>query len=52
MGWPTVKSVVMLCAQANKMPVQGLDAALGNYERLSVPTAQRVVRFWQVKQNA
>jgi uncharacterized protein (DUF2336 family) len=51
MSWPTVKSVIMLCAQANKM-VQGLDAALGNYERLSVPTAQRVVRFWQVKQNA
>jgi uncharacterized protein (DUF2336 family) len=52
MSWPTVKSVIMSCAQANRTPVQGLDAALGNYERLSVPTAQRVVRFWQVKQNA
>jgi uncharacterized protein (DUF2336 family) len=52
MSWPTVKSVVISCAQANGASVQGLDAALTNYERLSVSTAQRVVRFWQVKQNA
>jgi uncharacterized protein (DUF2336 family) len=51
-GWPTVKSVITTCVQANKTSVHGLDAALGNYERLSVLTAQRVVRFWQVKQNA
>jgi uncharacterized protein (DUF2336 family) len=52
MGWPTVKSVIVSCAEANGASVQGLDAALGNYERLSISTAQRVVRFWQVKQNA
>ena len=52
MGWPTVKSIIASCAKANGTSVQGLDLALSNYERLSVATAQRVVRFWQVKQNA
>jgi hypothetical protein len=52
MSWPTVKTVLVSCAEANKTSVHGLDAALGNYERLSVSTAQRVVRFWQVKQSA
>jgi hypothetical protein len=36
----------------NGTSVIGLDSALLNYERLSVSTAQRVVRFWQVKQSA
>jgi uncharacterized protein (DUF2336 family) len=52
MSWPTVMTVLMSCAEANKTSVHGLDASLGNYERLSVSTAQRVVRFWQVKQSA
>jgi uncharacterized protein (DUF2336 family) len=52
MSWPTVKSVMMSCAKANGVSVIGLDGTLANYERLSVSTARRVVRFWQVKQNA
>jgi uncharacterized protein (DUF2336 family) len=52
MSWPTVKSVMMSCAKANGASVIGLDGTLANYERLSIATAQRVVRFWQVKQNA
>jgi hypothetical protein len=52
MSWPTVKTVLASCVEANKTCMQGLDAALGNYERLSVSTAQRVVRFWQIKQSA
>ena len=52
MNWPTVKSVMMSCAKANGVSVIGLDSTLANYERLSVSTARRVVRFWQVKQNA
>jgi uncharacterized protein (DUF2336 family) len=51
MGWPTVKAVIESCAQANGNS-PALHTALGNYERLSVSTAQRVVRFWQVKQSA
>ncbi len=68
MSWPTVKSIIVSCSQGNGTSVHGsvqgsvqgsvhgsvngLDAALANYERLSPSTAQRVVRFWQVKQNA
>jgi uncharacterized protein (DUF2336 family) len=51
MSWPTVKTVLVSWAEANETSVHGLDTALGNYERLSVSTAQRVVRFWQVKQS-
>jgi uncharacterized protein (DUF2336 family) len=52
MNWPTVKSIIASCAKANGTSAHGTDVALANYERLSVPTAQRVVRFWQVKQSA
>ncbi len=36
---------------AARTSTQGLDTAFANYERLSASTAQRVVRFWQVRQN-
>jgi uncharacterized protein (DUF2336 family) len=64
MSWPTVKTIIVSCSQGNGTPVHGsvygsvhgsmhgLDAALANYEKLSPSTARRVVRFWQVKQNA
>jgi len=52
MGWSTVKAVVEACAHANGNSSPALHTALGNYERLSASTAQRVVRFWQVKQTA
>jgi hypothetical protein len=28
-----------------------LDSALANFERLSPATAQRVTRFWQIRQS-
>jgi hypothetical protein len=40
----------MLRSVANEMSAFGLDAACTNYGRLSASTAQRVVRFWQVRQ--
>jgi uncharacterized protein (DUF2336 family) len=49
MGWPTVKSVITM-RQGGNASNQGLDLAFANYGRLSGPTAQRVVRFWQVRQ--
>jgi uncharacterized protein (DUF2336 family) len=56
MSWPTAKAIIVSCLEGNGTAVhvsgRGLDAALANYERLSSSTAQRVVRFWQVKQNA
>lgn len=48
-GWPTVREVV--CARPGPKPsVQTLDAAFENFEKLTAATAQRVVRFWQVRQ--
>jgi uncharacterized protein (DUF2336 family) len=50
LSWPTVKAVIMVRPDTTGTSAQGLDAAFGNYERLSPSTAQRVVRFWQVRQ--
>jgi uncharacterized protein (DUF2336 family) len=48
-GWPTVK-VVLNARPGGKPAPQTLDVARENFERLTVTTAQRVVRFWQVRQ--
>jgi uncharacterized protein (DUF2336 family) len=50
LSWPAVKAAIMLRSAANGMSAFGLDAAAANYGRLSASTAQRVVRFWQVRQ--
>ncbi len=47
-GWETVKAIIK--ARPGGATQQFLDAALENFERLTAPTAQRVVRFWQVRQ--
>jgi uncharacterized protein (DUF2336 family) len=52
MDWPTVKSVISLHPDRGSLSSQGLDTAFANYERLSASTAQRVVRFWQVRRSA
>jgi len=48
-GWPTVKAV-MNARPSGKPSAQVLDSAFENFERLTAATAQRVVRFWQVRQ--
>lgn len=48
-GWPTVKEI-MNARSGLKPSQQVLDAAFENFERLTPTTAQRVVRFWQVRQ--
>ena len=48
-GWPTVREVISARPGA-KASSQVLDAAFENFERLTAATAQRVVRFWQVRQ--
>jgi uncharacterized protein (DUF2336 family) len=46
--WPTVKAIIM--ARPGEGPSsQDLDSAYTNFERLSPATAQRVLRFWQVR---
>ncbi len=48
-GWPTVKAVIMARPTSKGTSSQGLDNAYSNFERLSPATAQRVMRFWQVR---
>jgi uncharacterized protein (DUF2336 family) len=50
LNWPAVKAVIMVRPDTTGTSTQGLDAAFANYGRLSASTAQRVVRFWQVRQ--
>ena len=47
-GWPTVREIIGARPGA-KASAQVLDAAFENFERLTTATAQRVVRFWQVR---
>lgn len=49
--WPTVKALILARPDSGGTSTQGLDAAFANYSRLSASTAQRVVRFWQVRQH-
>jgi uncharacterized protein (DUF2336 family) len=48
-GWPTARALIMARPGSKDTSNQALDAAYSNFERLSVSTAQRVVRFWQVR---
>jgi hypothetical protein len=52
MVWPTVKAVIKVHPEHAGMSSQGFDTAFAHYERLSAWTAQRVVRFWQVRRSA
>jgi hypothetical protein len=48
-GWRTVRAI--MAARPDGRPTgQNLEAARENFERLTAATAQRVVRFWQVRQ--
>jgi uncharacterized protein (DUF2336 family) len=49
-GWPTVRAIIAASTGNKNLTSQALDLAYANFERLSPSTAQRVVRFWQVKQ--
>ncbi|MGA7390125.1 MAG: DUF2336 domain-containing protein, partial [Pseudolabrys sp.] len=48
-GWSTVKAILNARPGGKPLP-QALNAARENFERLTATTAQRVVRFWQVRQ--
>jgi uncharacterized protein (DUF2336 family) len=49
-GWPTVKTIIMSRSGGGQSTSsQGLDTAYANFERLSPTTAQRVMRFWQLR---
>ena len=48
-GWDTVREIIV-SRPGPKPSNDVVDAAYENFERLTGPTAQRVVRFWQVRQ--
>ncbi|HEU4659718.1 MAG TPA: DUF2336 domain-containing protein [Pseudolabrys sp.] len=52
-SWQTVRDILTVIAKRSGSRVassQALEAAQENFERLTPGTAQRVVRFWQVRQ--
>jgi uncharacterized protein (DUF2336 family) len=51
-GWPTARAIIMSRPSAKGTSAAALDTAFQNFEKLSASTAQRVVRFWQVRQAA
>jgi uncharacterized protein (DUF2336 family) len=48
-GWQTVRAIMTARPGRHGTSTRGLDDAYANFERLSPSTAQRVVRFWQVR---
>ncbi|MGE0563320.1 MAG: DUF2336 domain-containing protein [Pseudolabrys sp.] len=50
-GWETVRTIIESRAGAKGTSTQVIDAAKQNYDMLSPATAERVVRFWQVRPN-
>lgn len=49
-SWTTARSIILSRPSAKGTSSPALDAAFANFEKLSPSTAQRVVRFWQVRQ--
>jgi uncharacterized protein (DUF2336 family) len=47
--WATVKALIMARPGGQDTSSQSLDAAYTSFDRLSPTTAQRVMRFWQVR---
>jgi uncharacterized protein (DUF2336 family) len=48
-AWPTVAAIIAMRPGGRGRPNQSLDAAYANFERLSLATARRVLRFWQAR---
>lgn len=51
-GWPTVRSILRNRSAGQSISDQDLEHAQSDYMRLSKGTAERVLRFWQVRQSA
>ena len=48
-GWTTARAIITSRSGVKGTSSQALDAAYANFEKLAPATAQRVVRFWQVR---
>lgn len=51
-AWPTVRALVLARPAGSTMVPAALERALAHFESLSLQTAQRVVRFWQVRRDS
>jgi len=51
-SWPTAKQILLMQSTAGSLSEQDLANAKDNFEKLQPATAQRVVRFYQVRKNA
>jgi hypothetical protein len=49
-SWTTARAIILSRPSLRGTSNASLDAAFANFEKLSPSTAQRVVRFWQVRQ--
>jgi len=52
LDWPTVRAILNCCSIGGTVADQDLDQARSDYTKLSQSSAQRVLRFWQVRQGA
>ena len=48
-GWTTARAIINARPSLKGTSKQALDESFANFEKLSGSTAQRVVRFWQVR---
>jgi uncharacterized protein (DUF2336 family) len=48
-SWQTVRAIILARPGRQGTSTQGFDEAFANFDKLSSSTAQRVVRFWQVR---
>jgi uncharacterized protein (DUF2336 family) len=49
-SWNTVQAIIAAKPDAGDISADAMKAAKDNFDRLTPATAQRVVRFWQVRQ--
>lgn len=49
-GWTTARAIICSRPGGKGSSSHSLDAAFANFEKLAPATAQRVVRFWQVRE--
>jgi uncharacterized protein (DUF2336 family) len=52
LSWPTARQILLLQSAAGSLSEQDMARAKDNFEKLQPATAQRVVRFYQVRSNA
>jgi uncharacterized protein (DUF2336 family) len=49
-SWDTARAIILARPSFKGTSNQALETAFANFDKLSSSTAQRVVRFWQVRQ--